>query len=414
LLRLNQRVPDVVLLDITLPGQDGVDLLKNIHSRLPDMPVIMLTAVDKIQTVVECIKIGAFDYLAKPIIVEELITSINRALESVEIRRELDQRRELQIAQNKEYRLLGNSEGLNRVRKHIQTVGPTDAPVLITGETGTGKELAAREIHACSLRAREPFVAINCGAIPRDLFETEFFGYKKGAFTGAQSSEIGKIQLANRGTLLLDEIGELPIEAQTKLLRILEENEFYPIGSTQLVQVDIRIIASTNKRLDEMVRQRTFREDLFFRINVYTIEIPPLRERSEDILLIADHFMKRFNWKFGKNFQSISKQASDVLTQHSWKGNIRELRNVMERAILSEDSDVLLPEHLLGLFTSPVFSENEEMFTLPETGIDLEQTEKQFIIQALRITNGNKTKAAKLLNLSPPTLYYRLEKFGLS
>lgn len=414
LIFLNKENPDLLLLDITLPGEDGIAALKIFRNRWPELPVIMLTAIDKIQTVVECMKMGAIDYIAKPIIVEELLASLQRSLEAVDVRKELEQRRVLQLAENKEYRLLGRSEAIEKVRKQILVSGKADSPVLITGETGTGKELAAREIHANSSRAREPFVAINCGAIPKDLFETEFFGHKKGAYTGAGESEIGKLQLANRGTLLLDEISEMPLESQSKLLRVLEEHEFYPVGSTQLVHVDIRVIASSNRNLEEMVRQKLLREDLYFRLNVYTIHIPPLRERRDDVLFLADHFMQHFNRKFGKRFGAMTTQASEAMLRHPWKGNVRELRNVLERTILSEEGEIIEKEFLFGATLSISEDHGTNPFQLPQEGLDLEEVERNLIRQALQMANGNKTKAAKLLKLSPPTLYYRLEKYGLS
>lgn len=415
LILLNKENPDLLLLDITLPGEDGIAALKVIRNRWPELPVIMLTAIDKIQTVVECVKMGAIDYIAKPVIVEELLASLQRSLETVEVRKDLEQRRVLQLAENKEYRLLGRSDAIEKVRKQILVAGKAHSPVLITGETGTGKELAAREIHANSPRAREPFVAINCGAIPKDLFETEFFGHKKGAFTGAAETEIGKLQLANHGTLLLDEISEMPVESQTKLHRVLEEHEFYPVGSTQLVHVDIRVIACSNRNLEQMVKEKLLREDLYFRLNVYTIHIPPLRERPEDILFLADHFMQLFNRKFAKQFRAVTTQASEALLRHPWKGNVRELRNILERTVLSEEGEIIEKEFLFG-GTIPVMPDEpeENSFQLPPQGLDLEEVERNFIRQALRLANGNKTKAAKLLKLSPPTLYYRLEKYGLS
>jgi transcriptional regulator with PAS, ATPase and Fis domain len=332
------------------------------------------------------------------------------------LQNELRRRRDLQLFENNEYKLIGQSSTLENVRKQIQTVGSTDSSVLIVGETGTGKEIAARMIHATSLRAGQPFVPINCGGIPKDLFETEFFGHKKGAFTGAHSTEPGKFQLANHGTLLLDEIGELALDTQTKLLRILEEGEFYPVGSTQLVQVNIRMIACTNRRLDQLIQQKLFREDLFFRINVYTIEIPPLRDRKEDIIPIALYWMERFNRKFNKKFTGISEDARQLLLRNPWKGNVRELRNVIERVVLSESSEIIEPPHLQRVPTFQTHSSlaDTSAFVLPEDGMDLEEVEKEFILQALKKSNGNKTKAAKLLNMSPPTLYYRLEKYGIS
>lgn len=410
---LNREIPDLILLDITLPGTDGITFLKSLKERIRELPVIMLTAMDRIQTVVECMKQGAVDYLTKPIISEELLASVERALESVEMKRELDQRRELQLMTNREYRLIGDSVELQRVQREIQVVGRSDSPVLVTGETGTGKELAAREIHACSSRASGPFVALNCGAIPKDLFETEFFGYKRGAFTGAQAGEIGKFQLANRGTLLLDEVGELPLDAQTKLLRALDEQEFYPVGSTELVRVDVRVIASTNRSLEQLVQDRLFREDLYFRLNVYTIHMPSLRQRPGDILVLTAYFMSHFNTKFGKDFRKISASAREVLLHHAWKGNVRELRNLIERVVLSSDGPGIDKEHLAGMISFPAPGSPSAFVHLSEEGIDLEELEKNLIRQALEMAHGNKTKAARLLRLSPPTFYYRLEKYGL-
>jgi len=401
---------DVVLLDITFAELDGRDLLKKIKGNWPEQAVIMLTAIDRIATVVECMKLGAFDYLAKPVNPDELLLAISRAAEATEIKQELNQRRKLQLVSNKEYRIIGTDPKTDEIRKQIQLVAPYDSAILIEGETGTGKELVARAIHAESSRASAPFVAINCGAIPRDLIETEFFGYKKGAFTGAVSNEIGKFSLANRGTLLLDEIGELPLEAQTKLLRVLEENEFYRIGGTELVKSDVRLIASTNRNLRHMVEEKTFREDLFYRLNVYSIRVPPLRERASDILPLVEYFLVRLNPRYNKEFHGISNDALKVLQEHSWPGNIRELRNLVERIVLAENAPEIAVEQLHIL--APL--RKQDQFRIPEQGLDLEQVEKDLIVQALKMSNGNRTKAAKLLNLTPPTLYYRLEKYGIT
>jgi transcriptional regulator with PAS, ATPase and Fis domain len=292
-------------------------------------------------------------------------------------------------------------------------VGNSDATVLIEGETGTGKELVARAIHACSPRASGPFVAINCGAIPKDLMESELFGHKKGAFTSAQKDQIGKFQLAHQGTLLLDEVGEMPSDAQIKLLRVLEEQEFYPVGSSELVRVDVRIIASTNKNLKERMEQKLFRDDLFFRLNVYKIHIPPLRKRPEDIICLAEHFVKQFNLKFGKDFQEISAGAKEILLKYPWKGNVRELQNVIERVILCEEGRVVKKEHLSFIEPPSPAQWPTNPFQLPEGGIDLEEVEKNLIRQALELAKYNKTKAAKLLRLTLPTFYYRLQKYGL-
>lgn len=408
---LSKQPFDVVLLDITLPGMDGTELLKRLSVNCPETPTIILSAIDRIPKVVECVKLGAFDYLTKPVIPEVLFSSIERAIQSSEIKRELEQRRKLQLADNREFRLIGESPALNRVRKQIEVASKTDSPVLVGGETGTGKELTAREIHNLSSRASRPFVAINCAAIPSELVESEFFGYRKGAFTGATSDEIGKFQLADHGTLLLDEISELSLEAQTKLLRVLEEHEFYPVGSTHLKKVDVRIIASTNHNLKELVKQHRFREDLYFRLNVYSIVIPPLRDRLEDVLPLAEYFVQQYNLRFGKNFQDIDPEAADVLLQQYWKGNVRELRNIVERVVLSEEDQVLRKEHLFFIDSSTP-ADPLDIFRLTRGGIDLEELEKGLLLQALELSNGNKAGAARLLRLSRATFEYRLSKLG--
>lgn len=411
---LATTVPDLILLDITLPGRGGIDLLRDIKISWPDLPVIMLTAIGRIPKVVESIKLGAYDYLTKPPDAEELLLRIRQALESSEMRRELEQRRKLQLAKNVEYRILGTSAGIDKVREEILIVGKEDATVLLEGETGTGKELVARALHAASPRASGPFVAINCGAIPKELMESEMFGHQRGAFTGAQKDQLGKFQLAHHGTLLLDEISELSAEAQSKLLRAVEAQEFYPVGSAEMVRVDVRIIAATNRNLREMVERKLFREDLFFRLNVYVMALPPLRERQKDILVLAEHFIAYFNQKFGKNFQTFSPEAKAILLEHSWPGNVRELRNLIERITLYEKGTVITKEHLRFLAPAAPVTSAEISLQLPDNGIDLEEMEKSLMLQALRKAKWNKAKAAKLLHLSAPTFYYRLEKYGLN
>ena len=405
--------PELVLLDISLPGMDGIALLQRVKASWPYLPVIMLTAISHIPQIVESIKLGAENYLTKPIDGEELVLVIERALEASDIRRELEHRRNLQLTDNLAHRIVGVSTATDRIRNEIQQFGKSGVTVLIEGESGTGKELVARGIHACSARASGPFVALNCGAISKDLVESELFGHKKGAFTGAQRDHMGKFQLAHHGTLLLDEISELPSEAQTKLLRVLEEHEFYPVGSNELVRVDVRIIASTNRHLQELVDQSLFRQDLFFRLNVYSITIPPLRKRPEDIVPLAKGFVEEFNRMFRKRVEKISSEAEARLLKHPWRGNIRELRNVIERIVLSIDEPAIRKEHLFFL-EGPITESSFGMTVkLPEGGIDLEEVEKNLMLQALQVAKWNKTKAARLLNLTAPTFYYRLEKYGL-
>ena len=302
---------------------------------------------------------------------------------------------------------------MERVRRDVNKVGPTDATVLVKGETGTGKELVARGIHAASHRASGPFVAINCGAVPKDLFEAEFFGHSKGAFTSADAPAVGKLRLAHKGTLLLDEIGELPLTAQVKLLRVLEEQQFYPVGSQELVSVDTRVVACTHRDLEEMVDEGTFRQDLFFRLNVYQIDLPPLRQRGGDIVSLAEFFLDAFNRKFQKSFTGFTAGARRLLLQHSWKGNVRELRNVIERVALAEEGEQIAEEHLDLLRRGFRSSTSWDTFDLPEEGIAFEDLEKQVLQQALERAGGNKSQAARLLRMSPPTFYYRLEKYDL-
>lgn len=409
------RKPDMILLDVILPGMNGLDLLRQIKTSWPDIPVLMLSATEQISTVVESIKAGAFDYLTKPIREEELFVKIDQAFAASHLSLELTQRRELQQETNLKYRLIGTSAALEKIRQQIETVGVTDATVLIQGETGVGKEVVARMIHACSPRAEKPFVALNCGAIPKELLEAELFGYAKGAFTGAHTAKTGKFQLAHKGVLLLDEVGELSLDAQTKLLRVLAEGEFYPVGGNQVVTVDVRVIASTHQDLEKMVDEKTFREDLFFRLYVYSIVIPPLREHPEDILPLAAHFLALFDRVFHKTFERISPEAQALLERHPWRGNVRNLRNLIERVVLSEEGPVLEPEHLAFL-QAPEPEQHaggKDIVRLPEGGINLNDLERQLLVQALERTQGNKTKAAQLLHLSRATLLYRLEKHGL-
>ena len=405
--------PDLIMLDMMLPDQSGMELLRNMRDRAVRPPVIVLTAVDRIPTVVESMREGATNFLTKPLRYEELLLSIEQALAASEIRSEVEQRRNLQLDANRRYQLLGNSEPIERIRREITKVGPTDATVLVTGETGTGKELVARGIHTASHRASGPFVAINCGAVPKDLFEAEFFGHRKGAFTGADSPYLGKLRMAHRGTLLLDEIGELPLSAQVKLLRVLEEQQFYAVGGEELVSVDTRVIACTHRNIEEMVEVGSFREDLYFRLNVFQINLPPLRQRRKDILDLARYFLELFNRKFKKNFADFTPEAQALLSEHPWKGNVRELRNVIERVVLAEDGHDITAEHLDLLRRGSRRSQTWQAFELPEEGVALEEIEKRLLEQALDRTEGNKTQAARLLQISPPTLYYRIEKYDL-
>jgi len=412
---LAEQRPDLIVLDVILPGMSGLDLLRQIKISWPDIPVLMLSATNQTPTVVEAIKLGASDYLTKPIIGEELCIKIDQIFAAAHLSRELAQHRELQQETNRQHQLIGYSAALEKIRQQIQIVGKTDVTVLIQGETGTGKEVVAHAIHACSPRAGKPFVALNCGAIPKELLEAELFGHAKGAFTGAHTSHAGKFQLADKGVLLLDEVGELSLDAQTKLLRVLEGQEFYPVGGNQAVTADVRVIASTHRDLEKMVAQETFREDLFFRLQVYTIVIPPLRDHPEDILPLTEYFLAHFNRVFHKTFQHISLESQAILERYPWRGNVRDLRNLIERVVLTEDGPVLECKHLacLQIPSQKQLTEGGDIMHLPESGINLDEMERQLLIQSLKRTQGNKTRAAKLLHLSRATFLYRLEKHGL-
>ena len=411
--------PDLVLLDMMLQGENGLDFLGRIKDRMDHISVVALTAVDRIETVVRAMRAGAVDYLTKPVTCDALLLAIEHALENNELIKEIQGRRSLQVESNRRNHVLGSSASMEKTREDIGIIGPTDATVLIRGETGTGKEVVARSIHASSSRADGPFVAVNCGAIPRDLFEAEFFGYKKGAFTGAEDNTRGKFQLAHRGTLLLDEVGELPPEAQVKLLRVLEEQEFYPVGSGELIRVDTRVIASTHRDLATMVEEGNFREDLFYRLNVFEIHISPLRDRPEDTLLLARYFAEQFAKKFRQTPCALSDSADAALAKFLWKGNVRELRNLMERLALTHPGKSITAKHLSPLLIdrsradAPAVFPGSGEFQLPVEGIDLDQVEKRLMQQALERTDGNKSQAARLLNLSPATFYYRMDKYDL-
>ena len=405
--------PDVILLDMMLQGESGMDLLEQMQERTAEIPVIVLTAVDRISQVVQAMRAGATNYLTKPVSFDELILAIENAVEQSAMRQEVKRRREAQVEANRERTILGTSAAIERVRREIATVGPTDATVLVVGETGTGKELVARAIHAASPRASGPFVAVNCGAIPGDLFESEFFGYRKGAFTGAQTSSSGKLRLAHGGTLLLDEVGELPFEAQVKFLRAVEEQEFYPVGSTELVRIDTRVIAATHRDLAEMVEEGAFREDLYFRLNVFQLDIPPLRERTEDVLVLAASFIEHFSRKFRKRVTGLSPAARKLMAEYPWKGNVRELRNVIERTVLAGKEGEISEDYLAVLLGRRQAPAAGGPIRLPEDGLDLDEVEKSLMQQALERAGGNKSKAARLLNMSSATFYYRVEKYGL-
>lgn len=414
---LHKKAVDLVLLDIRLPGIDGIETLKLIRKIDDKLHVIMMTAYEDVKTVITSMKMGAYDYLVKPLEIDELELIVEKALETVKLKKEVERLRQEYLKQFGIANIIGESAGIKDALRLAEKVAQSpDTTVLIEGETGTGKEIIAKAIHTHSNRISKPFVSINCGAISKDLVESELFGYAKGTFTGGlQEGKKGKFELASEGTLFLDEIEELAPSAQVKLLRIIEEREFYSVGGTEKKKVDVRIIAATNRGLEEQIKEGTFREDLYYRLNVLKIYLPPLRERKEDIIPLALCFMNRFNEKFGKGFQGIAKDAQKLLVDYPWRGNVRELRNIIERVILLENDRMLQVKHLAFLtgFRKPAPDEPGFGIHIPPSGIDIEELNKSLVIQALRMSRGNRTKAARLIGLTRATILYRMDKYGI-
>ncbi len=409
--------PDLILLDIGLPGMSGIDALSKIRDILPDIPVIMITAYEDINTVISAMKLGAYDYVVKPIQMDGFEVTISNALETIRLRKEVRILQERYLQENLPC-FIGKSNLVQDMMEFIEMVAKSpDTPVLILGETGTGKELIASSIHYRSPNFKGNFVTVNCAAIPKELIESELFGYEKGAFSGASTSgKKGLIEDSEDGTLFLDEIGDLSLEAQAKLLRFLEEGEYYRVGSTEKHQVQTRIVSATNKDIDKLIEDGLFRKDLYFRIGVVKLDVPSLNERRDDIILLSKYFLNEFNQKFNKNFAGISSKAEDVLLSHNWTGNVRELKNVIEKAVLIGIDSELTESHL-GLDTPEIsdHQKNKSGFPpIPPEGIDISSLQKSmenyYINEALRIANGNESKAARLLNINHHTFRYRKKK----
>jgi two-component system NtrC family response regulator len=400
---------DVVLCDVKLPDGNGVDFVKDLKAKYPSVETILLTAYGNIADGVSAMKNGAFDYITKGDDNDKIIPLLARALEKVQLQKRVAQ---LEQQVGKRYTfdgILGNSPLIGAAIAMAKKVAPTDATVLLLGETGTGKEVFAQAIHHGSKRANKPFLALNCSAFGKELLESELFGHKAGAFTGATKDKRGLIEEANQGTLFLDEIGEMHIDLQAKLLRVLETSEFIKVGDTRSSRVDVRIIAATNRDLQQEVAEGGFREDLFYRLNVFTISLPSLRDRKKDIPLIAEYYLRFFNRKSNKRIDKMSKEFLEHLQQHEWKGNIRELKNIIERAVILSDG----PELTVDNLPSELQASGLRM-TGPISAFDLASVEKLHIQRVLNHTRGNKTEAARLLNIGLTTLYRKIEEYKLS
>jgi two-component system NtrC family response regulator len=406
---------DLLLTDIKMPGMDGMDLLRRVRQSSPETQVIVITAFGTIEMAVEAMKAGAFEYVTKPFNRDELALVVRKALRLRHLERDNARlRREVERKYGFD-NIVGDSPSIQRVFRLIEKVADSDAPILITGESGTGKELVAKALHYRSGRAEKPFVAVNCAAIPRELLESELFGHKKGAFTGAVRDKKGRFEEAGAGTLLLDEVAELPVELQAKLLRALQEREFTPVGASGVIRFEARVIAATNRDLEGEVAGGRFREDLYYRLAVVPIHLPSLRERPEDVPLLVAHFLKA---RGGGRKVSVSPEAMAALQRHPWKGNVRELENAVERLLVLGDSDVIRLEDLPEKIRAPRATEAGEpaggfSFTFPEEGVSLEEAEKALILEALRRSGWNQSRAAQLLKVPRHLLLYRMEKYAL-
>lgn len=408
-------LPEAVLLDIQMPGMDGIEVLRSIREVDPDVPVVMITAHGGVGSAVAAMKLGAYDYVEKPFDMERITVILANALERRTLKGEVSRLRSETGRRWGLDRMVGESPAIRQVKETIEKIARTDAAtVLLQGESGTGKDLAAKIIHNQSSRADFPFIEINCSALPETLVESELFGHERGAYTDAKTMRRGLFEMADGGTVFLDEIGDMSLGLQPKLLKVIEEKTFRRIGSARDIRVDVRVIAATNKDLPERVRAGAFREDLFYRLNVIPLRLPPLRDRREDIPPLARHFAEVFSIECRKPVRGIDPSSEKLLSAYDWPGNVRELRNVIERAIILENAETILPTHLPCEISCPVSPRAEAVggVILTEKGVPLEDVERDLIGQALKLAAGNQVKAARLLHLTRDVLRYRMKKYG--
>lgn len=408
--------PDVVLLDIMLPGLDGIETLKRIKAFDENLPVIMLSAQGSIEVAVDSLKFGAYDYFTKPIDQQKLELAIKNAIKSYDLTKEIQNLKE-NVKQTYSFDNIISGDGkMQDVFKLVSKVLDNDISVLIYGESGTGKELIARAIHYNGKRKDRPFIAVNCASIPRELLESELFGHERGSFTGAHQRKLGKFEVARGGTIFLDEVGELEMVLQAKLLRVIQQKEFERVGGTEIIKTDVRIISATNKDLKKAVENKEFREDLFYRLNSFPIHIPPLRQRKGDILILAEHFLKKFNEKLGKNCKGFTRRTLKLIYDYSWPGNVREMENTIERCLIISEGENIdvedLPPHIRTEdypanfdFAGPLFAD--------DTVIPFEKLKEEAIRHALKVTNGNIVEAAKKLQLGRATIYRLMDKYNI-
>lgn len=407
---LNAAAADLVMTDLKMPGIGGMEFLRRLKEKWPETEVVVMTAYGSIDTAVEAMRCGAYDYLTKPIDRERFPIVVEKALERHALATENKQLRSRLDTRTRFDQMVGDSEPMRRVYNMVEMVAESDVTVLLTGESGTGKELVARAIHHRSARANGPFITLNCGALPENLFESELFGYDKGAFTGAMTTKLGRFELAHEGTLLLDEVGELSLKSQVDFLRVLETKEFRRLGGTKVVKVDARIIAATNRNLEAAVKQGDFREDLYYRLNVVPIHLPPLRERAEDIPLLVNRFLIAFSTQYRREPKEVSRDAMRLLRLYAWPGNIRQLRNLMERLVVTVKDATIQPEQL----PEDIQASKEDVRTMLVTlGTSLEQIERDVIRRTLAEVTNHREKAAKLLGISLRALQYKIKEYGI-
>ena len=405
---LATTTPDIVVTDLRMPRMDGLELLKRVKQSYEDIPVIVVTAFGEVDSAISAVRAGAEEYLQKPVQIEELVVVLERALKNRSVRDELKSLKTRLDDKLRPSNIVGDSTPMQAVFKTVAQVAPTRASVLITGESGTGKELIAQAIHAGSPRRGGPFVKLHCAALAESLLESELFGHEKGSFTGAAGRREGRFKQADGGTLFLDEIGEIPAGTQVKLLRFLQERSFERVGSNETVHVDVRVIAATNRRLDQEVREGRFREDLYYRLNVVSIEMPPLRVRPGDVLLLAEHFLRRYARENGKEIRGLAPNAVAKLAEYTWPGNVRELENVVERAVVMCDSEQVKAEHLPATLSSTAHAG----VRIP--GSTFAEIEKHAILTTLEAVAWSTTRAARMLDISVRTIQYRLHEYGLA
>ncbi|HLC41502.1 MAG TPA: sigma-54 dependent transcriptional regulator [Methylomirabilota bacterium] len=401
--------PDLVLLDLILPDMNGIQVLKKIKKKQPEVLIIIMTAFGEIRSAVEAMKNQAYDYLTKPFDIEDLKLTIARALEQINVRREYRRLRQLQEGHYRVDQIVGESEATRQLRAKVKQIAESEArTVLILGESGTGKELVAKGLHYESPRRDGPLIEVNCAAITETLFESELFGHEKGAFTDAKMLKKGLIELAHKGTVFLDEISEMSLATQAKFLRFIQDRTFKRVGGVKEIEVDVRIVAASNKDLEVQVKEGLFRQDLFYRLNVIPLRLLPLRERTADILPLAYHFLEQANMFFHKSIKNISIDAEKLLDAYHWPGNVRELKNMMERMVILENSETILLEHLPPEVTAARTPKEPSLFSSLTIPRPLEQVERSYILQVLEMVNGNKTKAAEILGISRQTLRAKL------